>query len=80
MSQKGAKKGAGKAEASASLAAVDALRQRIAAEAELIVQETMPRKVGPWRCSHPRQTAWARASAARGGCSLEGLPTGRAWC
>ena len=34
-----------KAEASASIAAVDDLRKRIAAEAEIIVQETMPRKV-----------------------------------
>lgn len=46
MSQKtGAKKGAVKTEASETLAAVDDLRKRIAAEAEIIVQETMPRKV-----------------------------------
>jgi len=45
MSQKVARKGAAKAEKSASMVSVDALRQRIAAEAELIVQETMPNKV-----------------------------------
>jgi len=41
MSQKVARKGVAKAEKSAS---VDALRQRIAAEAELIEQETMSNK------------------------------------
>jgi hypothetical protein len=44
MSQKVARKGAAKAEKSASIEAIDTLRQRIAAEAELIEQETMPNK------------------------------------
>jgi len=47
MSQKVARKGAAKVAKSASIIAVDGLRQRlgISAEAELIVQETMPNKV-----------------------------------
>lgn len=45
MSQKVARKGAAKAEVSASVVAVDELRKRIATEAELIVQELMPKKV-----------------------------------
>ena len=42
---KAAKKSALKAEVSASVAAVDELRKRIAADAEVIVHETMPQKV-----------------------------------
>ena len=44
--QKDAKKAAGtRPEVSAAAAAVDDLRKRIAAEADIIVNETMPKKV-----------------------------------
>lgn len=45
MQKSGRGKGATNAVVPASIAAVDDLRKRIAAEAELIVQETMPNKV-----------------------------------
>ena len=47
MQKSGRGKGATNAVVPASIAAVDDLRKRIAAEAELIVQETMPNKVLP---------------------------------
>ena len=64
-SQRGGKKGAAKPEPSGSVLAVDELRKRIAAEAEVIVQETMPRKVPPARPRAPPRRTPARPRTRR---------------